>query len=87
MKTNNIDSRIRSLASSIATNVAKKEAKKIRIANRYANLERAGWALASMAAGVAAGVVVHKFSEFCSKKILEVPDTFEIIDDPEMEIM
>ena len=81
----NINNKIRSIASSIATSVAKKEVKKVRVANRYANLERAGWILASIAAGAAAGIAVNKFSEFCCKKMMEVPDEFEIVEDPEME--
>lgn len=89
MTTNNINNRIRSIAASIATNVAKKEAKKetkkIRVANRYANIERGAWLLASIAAGALAGIAVNKFAEFCGKKIMEVPDEFEIIEDPEME--
>lgn len=83
----NINSRIRSISASIATSVAKKEAKKIRVANRYANLERGAWLLASMAAGAVAGIAVHKFSEYCGRKIMEVPDTFEIVDDPEMDLL
>ena len=81
----NINSKIRRISSAIATSVAKKEAKKIRVSNRYANLERGAWLLASVAAGVAAGIAVNKFSEFCDRKIMEVPDEFEIIEDPEME--
>ena len=85
MATNNINNRIRSIAASIATNVAKKETKKIRVVNRYANIERAGWILASMAAGVVAGVVVNRFAAYCGEKISAVPDEFEIVEDPEME--
>lgn len=83
---NNINNKIRKISSSIATSVAKKEAKKIRVSNRYANLERGAWIVASMAVAAAAGVVANKFAEYCGKKILEVPDEFEIVDDPEMEI-
>ena len=81
----NINSKIRRISSAIATNVAKKEAKKIRVSNRYANLERGAWLLASIAAATAAGVVVNRFAELCGKKIMEVPDEFEIVEDPEME--
>ena len=81
----NINNRIRKISTSIATNVAKKEAKKIRVANRYANLERAGWLLTSMAAAVAASIVVNRFANYCGQKIMEVPDEFEIVEDPEME--
>ena len=84
--TNNINNKIRKISSAIATSVAKKEAKKIRVSNRYANLERGAWIVASMAVAAAAGVVANKFAEYCGKKILEVPDEFEIVDDPEMEI-
>ena len=81
----NINNRIRKISTSIATNVAKKEAKKIHVSNRYANLERAGWLIASMAVAAAAGVVANKFANYCGKKIMEVPDEFEIIEDTEME--
>ena len=81
----NINNKIRKISSAIATSVAKKEAKKIRVSNRYANLERGAWIVASMAVAAAAGVVANKFAEYCSKKIMEVPDEFEIIEDPEME--
>ena len=85
MTTNNINNRIRSIAASIATNVAKKEAKKVRVVNRYANIERAGWLIASMAAATAAGIVVNRFANYCGEKIAAVPDEFEIMEDPEME--
>lgn len=81
----NINSKIRRISSAIATNVAKKETKKIRVSNRYANLERGAWLLASMAAATAAGIVVNRFASYCGKKIMEVPDEFEIMEDPEME--
>ena len=81
----NINNRIRKISTSIATNVAKKEAKKIHVSNRYANLERAGWLLASIAAGALAGIAVNKFAAYCGEKIAAVPDEFEIVEDPEME--
>lgn len=81
----NINNKIRRISDSIAANVAKKETKKIRVANRYANIERGAWILASMAVAAAAGVAVNKFSAFCGRKIMEVPDELEIIEDPEME--
>ena len=85
MATNNINSRIRNISTSIASSVAKKETKKIRVANRYANIERGAWLLASIAAGALAGIAVNRFSEYCGRKIMEVPDEFEIVEDPEME--
>ena len=81
----NINSKIRRISSDIATNVAKKEAKKIRVSNRYANLERGAWLLASMAAATVAGIAVNRFAAYCEEKIAAVPDEFEIIEDPEME--
>lgn len=86
MATNNINNKIRRISASIASSVAKKETKKIRVANRYANIERAGWLIASMAVAAAAGVVANKFAAYCGEKILQVPNEFEIVDDPEMEI-
>ena len=85
MTTNNINSRIRHISASIASSVAKKETKKIRVANRYANIERGAWLLASIAAGALAGIAVNKFAAYCGEKIAAVPDEFEIIEDPEME--
>ena len=81
----NINNKIRRISASIAANVAKKETKKIRVANRYANIERGAWILASMAVAAAAGIAVNRFAAYCGEKIAAVPDEFEIVEDPEME--